>query len=232
MKTSADDRPPARNRICYNQPMLRTVLRAPRTAEDVAQGARLAKMQGREIGPVEVAKVLVAAGVRYVIVGAHAANGYTGRPRATVDVDAVVEFPKKAARAIAIAFPALLVRDTPVVTRFMDGEIEAIDIMKPAGSKLWATLLKDARELHIGKDSIRIPRLEGVLAAKFASMTSPLRRIPDRHQDAADFIRIVEANRKINLKLVNELGELVYAGGGSYLAKLIADARAGKSLEI
>src|SRR5437764_14536219 len=117
--------------------MLPTILRPPRTAEDIAQGASLAKMQGREIGPVDVAKVLRAAGVRYVIVGAHALNGYTGRPRATVDVDAVVQFPKKAANAIAAAFPTLQMRDTPVVTRFMDGDTEAIDLMKPAGCKLW-----------------------------------------------------------------------------------------------
>ena len=63
--------------------MLQTIIRKPRTAEDIAQGARLAKMQNREIGPVDVARVLDAAKVKYVLVGAHATNGYTGRPRAT-----------------------------------------------------------------------------------------------------------------------------------------------------
>src|SRR3954452_12251177 len=97
-----------------------TVIRAPKTADDVALGVRLARMYGKEISPADVARVLRKAGVKYVIVGAHAANGYTGRPRATVDVDVIVQYPKKAASAIAAAFPKLVMRDTPVVVRFMD----------------------------------------------------------------------------------------------------------------
>lgn len=212
--------------------MLQTILRAPRTGQDIAQGERLARMQGREIGPSDVAKVLSAAGVKYVIVGAHAANGYNGRPRATVDVDAIVQFPKKAGRAVAVAFPHLQMRDTPVVIRFMDGDQEAIDLMKPAGSKLWGRLLKDAREVKVDRKVIRIPSVEGVLAAKFASMISPLRRPPDRQQDAADFLRIVDANAKIKLDVLREMGDLVYLDGGGQLVKYVNDARAGKPLEI
>src|SRR5438094_5323896 len=114
--------------------MLPTILRAPRTAEDIAQGARLAKMQRRDIGPAEVARVLNSAKVKYVLVGAHAANGYLGRPRNTLDVDVVVQFPKKASDAIAKAFPQLKMIDTPVVIRFKTPEgDEAIDVMKPGG---------------------------------------------------------------------------------------------------
>src|SRR5437773_11180543 len=91
-----------------------TVVRQPRTAEDIALGATLAKMQNRPIGPAEVARVLQDAGVKYVIVGGHAANGYTGRPRATVDVDLIAQFPKKAVRAIAAAFPDLVISDTQI----------------------------------------------------------------------------------------------------------------------
>ena len=122
--------------------MLQTEIRTPQTANDIALGAQLAKMQNRPIGPADVARVLRDAGVKYVIVGAHAANGYTGRPRATVDVDVIVQHPKKAADAIAAAFPHLTMEDTPVVTRFKDQTLEAIDLMKPASSKLWGALLK------------------------------------------------------------------------------------------
>jgi hypothetical protein len=212
--------------------MLQTILRPPRTAEDIAQGARLAKMQGREIGPADVARVLREANVKYVIVGAHAANGYNGRPRATVDVDAVVQFPKKAAKAIAAAFPKLQMRDTPVVTRFMDGDQEAIDLMKPSSCKLWGRLLKDAREMRTQQGLIRIPTLEGVLAAKFVLMISPLRRLPDRKQDAVDFLRIVEVNKHIDQTALKDLGNLVFEDGGNRLVKLVSDARAGKPLEI
>jgi hypothetical protein len=212
--------------------MLPTIVRRPRIADDIALGIKLTRMQDRPIGPDDVAGILARAGVKYVIVGAHAINGYSGRPRATVDVDVIVERPKKAANAIAAAFPHLTMQDTPVVVRFKDEDHEAIDVMKPTGSPLWRRLLKDAVELRVGKMRLRVPTLEGVLAAKFSSMSSPLRRIPDRQQDAVDFIRVVEANQRIDMKTIEELGNLVYSGGGKDLLKLVADARAGKRLNI
>src|SRR5438477_6277623 len=178
--------------------MLPTIVRRPKTAQDIAQGVRLARMYGKEISPADVARVLRKAGVKYVIVGAHAANGYTGRPRATVDVDVIVQFPKKATRAIRSVFPHLRIHDTPVVTRFMDQDMEAIDVMKPSASKLWSRLLAEPREIQVENQTIRIPTLEGVLASKFSSMVSPMRRLPDKKLDGVDFIRIVEANRNVD----------------------------------
>ena len=114
------------------------------------------------------------------------------RPRATVDVDVVVQNPKQAADAIATAFPHLTVQDTPDVTRFKDEEHEAIDLMKPAGSRLWLRLLNEARDVRIGHEMVRIPSLEGVLAAKFAATVSRVRRLADRQQDGVDFLRVIE----------------------------------------
>src|SRR5204863_10126186 len=144
--------------------MLQTILRPPRTADDIAQGARLAKMQKRDIGPEDVARVLNAAKIKYVLVGGHAANGYLGRPRFTVDVDVVVQFPKKASMVIAKAFTDLTMVDTPVVTRFKrsDGD-EAIDVMKPEGSPLWKKLLSIAITVKVEGVPVRIPPLEGML---------------------------------------------------------------------
>src|SRR5687768_9388087 len=132
--------------------MSQVSVRAPRTAEDIALGAQLAKMQNRPIGPADVARVLREAGLKYVIVGAHAANGYTGRPRATVDVDVIVQAPEKASAAISAAFPHLKIHDTPLVTRFIDQDLEAIDVMKPAGTKLWLRLLDQTRTVVIGDE--------------------------------------------------------------------------------
>jgi hypothetical protein len=211
--------------------MLQPILRAPRTAEDISEGVRLARMTGRTIGPADVAKVLQDAGVKYVIVGAHASNGYTARPRNTIDVDVIVQFPKKAAQAVAAAYPSLVMRDTAVLIRFLDGDKEAIDLMKPLGSKLWPRLIKESRDIEIENGTIRIPVLEGVLAAKFAAMVSPLRQLLDRQQDGLDFARVIQANAKIDLELVRELADLVYAGGGDFAVKLVQDARAGRRLE-
>lgn len=188
-------------------------------------------MHGKDISPAAVARTLRLAKVRYVLVGAHATNGYTGRPRATVDVDVVVQFPKKAAKAIAQEFPHLQMLDTPVVIRFMDGDTEAIDLMKPIGSKLWTRLLKETRQVAIGAEQVHIPVLEGVLAGKFAAMVSIHRRHGDKLIDAGDFVRMVEANERVDLDLLRQFGDLVYDGGGAEIVKLVADARAGRRLE-
>jgi hypothetical protein len=211
--------------------VLQTIIRKPQPAKDIALGARLAKMQDRPIGPEDVAKVLTSARATYVIVGAHATNGYTGRPRATVDVDVIALHPKKAASAIERAFPHLTKRDTPVVIRFLDREHEAIDVMKPVGSPLWRALLKDRVSLRVGSVKINVPSVEGVLAGKFAAMVSPLRRHADKMIDAGDFIRIIEANPTLNESRLESLADLVYSGGGKEIIKLVADARAGHRLE-
>jgi hypothetical protein len=50
--------------------------------------------------------------------------------------------------------------------------------------------------------------------------------------DAGDFIAIVKANERIDLAFLERLGDLVYPGGGREILKLVADARAGKTLRI
>ena len=188
-------------------------------------------MQGQEIGPGDVARVLNASRVKFVLVGAYAISGYTGRPRATVDVDVVSDAPKKATAALLAAFPELEVQDHPVVIRFMRGRQEAIDVIKASSSPLFRRLLKLTRVVKMAGEPVPIPILEAALAAKFAAMVSPTRKITDRQQDGVDFARAIEANAAIDLALVNELGELVYAGGGAEIIKLVEDARAGRRLQ-
>lgn len=193
----------------------------------------MAEESGRTIGPVDVARVLDRAKVPYVLVGAHAANGYTGRPRNTVDVDVVVRSPKKATEAVAKAFPELTANDHAVVVRFKraDGE-EAIDLMKPLGSKLWPELIKIARSIKINGYSVRVPPLEGVLAAKLAAMVSLSRRLEDKYIDVGDFIRIVNSNTEIDETLLARLGDLVFPEGGKEILRHLKQARAGKPLSI
>jgi hypothetical protein len=130
-----------------------------------------------------------------------------------------------------MAFPQLKVQSLPHVIRFMEGDTEAIDLIKPTGSRLWAELLKRTRKIRIEDESVRIPLLEGMLAAKFAAMVSPFRRQGDKLIDGGDFVRMIDANPEIDLDLLNDLGELVYAGGGTEIIKLLTDARAGRRLE-
>jgi hypothetical protein len=213
--------------------MLQTIVRKPRTAEDIAQGARLARMSKREISPSEVAKVLNDAKVKYVLVGAHAANGYTSAPRNTLDIDILARHPKPASGVIAKAFPHLTPVDCAVVVRFKrpDGDV-AIDVMKPGAPPLWRELIKIARTVKVDGVPIPIPPVEGVLAAKLAAMISPARAIEKKMFDGGDFIAIVKANERIDLAFLERLGELVYPGGGKEILKLVEDALAGRTLKI
>ena len=92
--------------------------------------------------------------------------------------------------------------------------------------------MKETREVTIGAETIAIPVLEGILAAKFSAMTSPTRGRGDKMIDGGDFIHIVEANPKIDLDLLRDLGELVFSGGGAFVVRLVDDVRAGRKLEI
>lgn len=190
-------------------------------------------MYGLEITPFDVSRVLDGVGVVYVLVGAHAAAGYTGAPRATIDVDVVVRHPKKAAAELTKAFPHLTARDTPVVTRLVRADgVAVIDVMKANTSELWRRLLKIARPIRIGSAVVRVPPVEGMLAAKLAAMVSPHRLAAKKMFDAGDFIQIVQVNQQLDLRLLRELGELVYAGGGQEILKLVDDVRAGRPLRV
>src|SRR5437588_13070543 len=127
------------------------------------------------IAPEEVIRVLNAAKVSFTLVGAHGLGGWTGKPRATEDVDVVVvqRHVKKAVAALAGAFPHLEVDDQPAVARLRDRETGAvaIDVMKPNQSVIHAAL-KHTHAVQSGRLTYKVPSLEMALALKFAPMVS------------------------------------------------------------
>ena len=76
-------------------------------AAALAEGVALSALYGMTVFPADVARVLAAANVRYVLVGAHAINLYTGRPRATQDVDVITGAPTKGRRAVQVTYSGL-----------------------------------------------------------------------------------------------------------------------------
>ncbi len=209
----------------------------PRSMEAlVAEGVALSVYYGMTITPADVVRVLNAAGVVYVLAGAHAINAYTGRPRATRDVDILTNSPKKAADALAAAFPQLEVRDTPVVTRLLlDGD-EAIDVMKAGTSKLFRRVVRTSHQVDFDGEVGIVPSVEGVLAMKFSSMISVGRQHEDRLVDASDFIKVVKAADRLNVPVdldrLREFGDLVYDNGGNEIVRHAEDVRAGRPLSI
>src|SRR3954470_5139988 len=87
------------------------------------------------IQPEDVIRALAAAKVTFTLVGAHGLGGWTGKPRATEDVDVVVgpRHVKKAVAALTAAFSHLDPDDQPAVVRLRDRETGAVavDVMKP-----------------------------------------------------------------------------------------------------
>src|SRR3954469_11083056 len=99
-------------------------------AQSLARGVEVSTLYGMPLSPVDIAALLGRAKVRYVLVGAHAINLYTGKPRATQDVDVVTDAPVKARRAVQSAYPHLSVEDHPAVIRFKEGREEVLDLIK------------------------------------------------------------------------------------------------------
>lgn len=96
---------------------------------------RMYRPMDASVQPESVIAALHAAGIRPVLMGTHGLGGYRSQPRATQDVDVLVRKHdlRRAIRALREAFPILSVRDTPVVTRFVDpaSKLSVIDVMKP-----------------------------------------------------------------------------------------------------
>jgi hypothetical protein len=190
-----------------------------------------------QMDPEDVIRVLNRAKVRFVLMGAHALHGWSRVERATQDVDVLVQKSqhRKAVAVIAEAFPNLLPEEHPVVTRFREaGEGKGtekppvrIDVMK-ASDKIHKAALKHTVRVQNSHD---VPTLEMMLACKFAAMTSPNRERHRAMQDGVDFALVVQHNKDdINRIKLRNFGELVFAGGGAELVKLVDDMLAGRML--
>ncbi|HEY1683338.1 MAG TPA: hypothetical protein VGG19_01125 [Tepidisphaeraceae bacterium] len=217
--------------LWYNQAMLTSPARLPRLDEDINLSERLSRMQGQEIGPSDVVKVLQNGGVKHVLVGAHAISAWAGDPRATIDVDLIASRPAQAKKVLSAAFPHLTVEEHPVVIRFKMNGREAIDVIRPTSSAIFKAALKHSVKVKIAGVLADAPQLEMALALKFAAMISITRQIKDKYQDAHDFIAMVQHNSRIDLSKIEAFGELVYSGGAKEILKLVEDAKAGRRLE-
>lgn len=185
-----------------------------------------------QVEPHELIRVLNETGVRFVLMGQHGISGWLSEPRATRDVDVVVEKRRfaKEVRAIHASWPELVVRELPVVTRFLDpaNAEPVIDVMRP--NDLYREAFKNCVRVGQTHD---VPNLEFALAAKFAAMVSRNREEHKKHFDAGDFIQIVRRNHaKISVERLRQLGDVVYPSGGDELARFVEDVKAGRALRL
>jgi hypothetical protein len=200
----------------------------------IATAAQLSSYQVPNAIPLlDVIRVLNRAKVSFVLAGAHALAAWTQKPRATQDVDVVVaaRHLKKAAKALLAAFPNLETVDLPVVTRLRDRGTQevAIDLMKPVQPP-YCDVFKHTHPVTLEGEHYRIPSLEMALIMKFSAMTSLYRADADKYQDAADFIRMAQANADLNTDELAALASLIYPDGGKDVLEMVRKARTGEKI--
>jgi hypothetical protein len=154
-------------------------------------------------------------------------------PRATQDVDVVVALKqvKKAVRLLVAAFPNLAAEDVEVVVRLRDRRTAQvrIDVMKPV-QQPYREIFKHAIKVTAEGQEYRVPSLEMALVCKYAPMISLGRADAKKHLDAHDFIVMVQQNPEIDLEKLEQLGDLIYSGGGKEVVEMIRKVRAGEKL--
>ncbi|HEV8058729.1 MAG TPA: hypothetical protein VGP68_02595, partial [Gemmataceae bacterium] len=140
---------------------------------------------------------------------------------------------KKATKAIREAFPHLEIDELSVVTRFRDnasGKV-VIDLMK-SDQGVFRAAFRHTHKVEAEGQEFLIPSLEMAIAMKFAPMVSPNRPEEDRYQDAHDFMHMVKTNPVVDSKVLQELGEMVYPGGGEEILEMVRRVREGKKLNL
>jgi hypothetical protein len=185
------------------------------------------------LAPQDIIPVLQAVGVDFVLAGAHGISGWLKEPRATQDVDFIIhgKDKRKVSDALLKAHPDWKQEKFPDVWRFKKGDAYLVDLMVDR-APLMKRVMKEATVVTLHKRKVKIPSLESALALKFAAMTGYFRNLQKKYSDASDFIGMARPGVKLDMKLLKELGELVYSGGGEHLIQYVEDARAGRKLEI
>lgn len=176
--------------------------------------------------------------IAFVLTGMYGISSWLGRPRATMDVDLLVNGGRTYARAIEALkelYPKLEVRTHGGLSRFYaPGEKDPIiDVVYPFRPDQEVTLITAIWKID-GKLKYRIPRLEAALANKYGASLSVTRSPGKRGQDMLDFYTMVrhsldEGAKPIDLELLRSLGEKVWPdGGGEEILRLVVEAKANQ----
>lgn len=166
-----------------------------------------ATLLGNSPQPALVAKLLNAAGIDFVIIGAHALGVHTKQPRATADVDVVVMDVPLAVQALRAIRPKTKIVDlgADIGTRIatMQG-VELVDVLHPTGG-VRGQLFANRIRVTLDGEAASIPSLTAMLALKWVVMFSPARRPIKQLQDKVDFIQLLETHPKADMTAVARL---------------------------
>jgi hypothetical protein len=202
----------------------------------------MGRMSEAEIDLNSIIRALNAKKIPFVLTGAHGIGGWTGRPRATHDIDILVKAGRNHARAVKAMralYPDLDVHEQYGVTAFfVPGKKESvIDVTYPHRADIEETLADPVDVTDRGL-RYRVPNLEAALSNKYGAMLSLSRDVAKRVQDTVDFMLMVkhsmdEGQQPINLDKLRELGEKVWpGGGGAEILSLVEDVKAGGIVDL
>jgi len=192
----------------------------------------------------QVLRTLIKKKIPFVLTGAHAIGGWTGRPRSTYDVDILVKSGRNFARAVnamKALYPQLECRPFYGVTGFfIPGETESVlDIAYPhRGDHLDALANPVWVEDQAEGLRYRIPSLETALANKYGAMLNLARDIQKRGQDAIDFGWMVRhsldpGRQPIDPTKLWSLGEKVWpGGGGDEILRSVERVKTGRPIDL
>jgi hypothetical protein len=190
----------------------------------------------------KIIQTLTVQKISFVLIGAQALGGWTGRPRASGDIDILVKEGRNRARAVNVIkalYPNLEVRQLADVTGFfLSGRKESlIDVMTSNHEELAETLVHPVWVKDRGY-RYRIPSREAALANKYGAIATPNRPLEQRMMDLADFSYLVlhsldEGQEPIDLTKLEALGEKLWPGGGGQeILRLVELVKAGRSFNL
>jgi hypothetical protein len=190
----------------------------------------------------EIIRTLNQKKIPFVLTGAHAIGGWTGRPRDTHDVDILIKSGRNHARAVKAMkelYPGLETKVLFGVTAFfLPGETQSVlNVTYPHRADNAATL---EQAIWLEKDGLRyrILTLENALANKYGAMLAVSRDPLKRALDAVDFGWMVRhssdpGQTPIDLERLRTLGELVWpGGGGEEILRLVEEVKTGRIVDL
>ena len=166
-------------------------------------------------------------GVKWTLVGAHAVNAYA-RPRATADIDFVVEAKKltRVLEALEAEFGNTSTTDMGAAMRVTN---LSIDLIRSDNHPLFRAALDAAED----RGGARVPPPELLVALKFLAIVSPWRKVADRKQDAADLINVYQAaGDEFDRDAAIAYGKTVYPGAERELGELLDGIDAGRDVPV
>ena len=191
------------------------------------------------VNPLEVVALLESEKVSYVLIGGHMLSYYTGMPRATADVDLIID-------GVDFERTSMLIREAYTQLEHHDRinhvtydsqkpgakDPERIDLVKDS-FPLFKTVVRDHCVTVSAKNhTLKVPTLEAAIALKFAASISPNRGDENRPVDNADLLNLIRTSKKFDKKALTVLGEQIYPGGGKELESVVADVVKGKAINL